>query len=205
MPGMPGVQPRSGMPQSARYNNIDEDPIVPPTPRRGNRRPAVSAPPAASKAPAQPTYTDTSKLPFRDMPDEIDYDECDVDEIHSATRGRPRDSLTGRQIKGSVVSAPNREATFMTFSQPLYSKLGPGKLAEALELAKSVWNAVNDGPDAERVLLLSAGRQTNLGKIIQLMLTRKNKFFANETWSIDEVMVNEFPGGRMDIHLKVVE
>ena len=93
----------------------------------------------------------------------------------------------------------------MTFSQPLYSKLGPGKLAEALELAKSVWNAVNDGPDAERVLLLSAGRQTNLGKIIQLMLTRKNKFFANETWSIDEVMVNEFPGGRMDIHLKVVE
>lgn len=198
--GMPGMPSRNGLEpvSNARYGALEE-PIIPPTPRHGSR---ISAAPA-SNTPA--AYTDTSKLPFREMPDEIDYDNHEVEEIHSA-QGRPKDLLTGRQTKPkNSVSAHDRESAFMSFSQPLSSKLGPDKLSEALELAKNVWNAVIDGPDAERVLLLSAGKHTNLGKIIQLMITRKNKFFSNEMWSIEKVQIKQLFDGRVDIHIQTSE
>ena len=91
--------------------------------------------------------------------------------------------------------------TFMMFAQPLCSKMGPEKSTEALELARSVWNACIMGRDAIRVLYDSANGRVNLTKLIQLMASRKETHFPNETWLIEDMKVRLDSNGRLEMNL----
>lgn len=89
----------------------------------------------------------------------------------------------------------------MMYAQPLCNKLGPSKSSEALELARSIWNAVIMGDEAVDIILHSADGHANLTKLIELMVNRKSKFFADETWMINALEVKSDDAGRLDIRL----
>ena len=142
----------------------------------------------------------TAALPYR-----REYNDYQNDKEVEAGGGRPRDSLVGsvaiKRSSGSA-SSSNREMTFMTFAQPLCTKLGPSRIAEALQIAQSVWNAVILGVEAVDMLVQSAEGKANLIKLIELMVSRKKKFFADETWSIEDLGLDADDSGRFDLNLR---
>ena len=89
----------------------------------------------------------------------------------------------------------------MMYAQPLCSKLGPERFREALELSKSVWNASNTSSDAIDILYSTAGRQSNLSKLIQLMVSRKERYFPDDTWIIRTLDIEQDPDNRLSIHI----
>jgi hypothetical protein len=130
------------------------------------------------------------------------YENVSMDE--ESGMSRPRDSLTGMAaVRKSSVNSP--EVTFMSFAQPLCNKLGPSKVGEALELAKSVWNATVEGDDAVAALFESAEGAENLRKMLDILVSRKERYFADETWSIRSLKVNQSSDGRLSIHLATIQ
>lgn len=133
-----------------------------------------------------------------------------IEENGGVQSGRPRNVLTGTQVRtgggrtrgvGGQTTA-TREYIFMMFSQLVTSKLGPEKLTEALELSKSVWNAAVIGKEATDVLYQSAGTQTNLRKLIEVMVNWKQNYFSEEKWSIESVKSRVDSSGRVELTLE---
>ncbi|MBO4350712.1 MAG: protein kinase [Proteobacteria bacterium] len=183
-------------PQGRSYSNIrpveseDEEPVVPPMPRHKVR----SWQEQHLQMPSSGDYRDGSGMRYR--PDEVANLDLDEDSANS----RPKDTFSGLPAKKRSAST-NREMTFMMFAQPLCSKMGPEKSTEALELARSVWNACIMGRDAIRVLYDSANGRVNLTKLIQLMASRKETHFPNETWLIEDMKVRLDSNGRLEMNL----
>ena len=219
MPGMPGqggrmqygmgyhqpeeqvVSPSSGNrmpkpPQGRSYSNIqpvaseDEEPVVPPMPMHKVRNWQEQH----AQRPESVDYRNNSGMRYRS--DEVANLELDEDSAIS----RPKDTVFGVPAKKHSAST-NREMTFMMFAQPLCSKMGPEKSTEALELARSVWNACIMGRDAIRVLYDSANGRVNLTKLIQLMASRKETHFPNDTWLIEDMKVRLDSNGRLEMDL----
>lgn len=144
--------------------------------------------------------SDSSQLPYRRNPRSHEEDE----EVSSGG-GRPRDSFNGsatsQRTSTKQRQSATHEMTFMMYAQPLCNKLGPSKSSEALELARSIWNAVIMGDEAVDIILHSADGHANLTKLIELMVNRKSKFFADETWMINALEVKSDDAGRLDIRL----
>ncbi len=193
--GMPNI-PRGGGSVAPGVRSVvppmmqDEEPVIPPQPRHMERS-------AENRVQQHHHVQDTSSLPFRD---EVEEEEEDVSSLNS----RPKDTITGAPVvrsgNGSMVPG-NYENTFMMYAQPLASKLGPEKIEEALEMARSIWNATIVGLDAVQVLIESAGRESNLSKLIRLMVERKQKYFSQDNWKVDDIIVNRDGSGRLDIQV----
>lgn len=181
--GFPNQPSRPGAPLLQQ-----DDPFIPPQPRHHsqfqNRIPAAQAP-----APKQRLIQDTSSLPLREIPDD------DLDNAEDVMSSRPRDSYTGLQLTRKTKAVLSHDKTIMDFVNPLIQKLGPDKAKQALDLAISIWNATLEGADAIQVLYKTAENSPNLQNIIKLMVNRKQTYYANERWHVDEYIAEHEPNG----------
>ena len=114
---------------------------------------------------------------------------------------RPIETMTGRVVNRSTSSqsSVSPQTTFMMYAQPLCSKLGPQKVHEALHLAQGIWNAAVLGGQAIEEIYASAEGMPALIKLIEAMIIRKNKYFADEYWQIDNLNIETDNEGRLSI------
>ena len=126
--------------------------------------------------------------------------QVDLD-INSAS-SRPIETMTGRAVtrNSPSQSSTSPQTTFMMYAQPLCSKLGPQKVHEALHLAQGIWNAAVLGGQAIEEIYASAAGMPALIKLIEAMILRKNKYFADEYWQIDDLNIQTDSEGRLSIH-----
>ena len=122
-------------------------------------------------------------------------------DLENMASSRPIDTLTGRQsmrpLQGKSVSNP--QTTFMMFAQPLCSKMGPNKVHEALHLAQGIWNAAVLGGQAIEEIYAGTADKPALAKLIDVMLARKNKYFFEEIWQVDSLVIDTDEQGRLSI------
>ena len=93
----------------------------------------------------------------------------------------------------------NPQTTFMMFAQPLCSKMGPAKVHEALHMAQGIWNAAVLGGQAIEELYAGTADKPALAKLIDAMLARKNKYFFEEIWQVDSLVIDTDNQGRLSI------
>ncbi len=126
--------------------------------------------------------------------------QIDLD-VNSAS-SRPFETMTGRAVSRNapVQGSVTAQTTFMMYAQPLCSKLGPQKVQEALHLAQGIWNAAVLGGQAIKEIFASAEGMPALVKLIEAMIIRKNKYFAEDRWQIDNLNIETDNDGRLSIH-----
>lgn len=113
-------------------------------------------------------------------------DEVEMD--RSSAMSRPKDVMTGRTARSLGGS---RDMKFMMYAQPLTQKAGKDKLDASLKLARDIWNAVINGPQAISVMYSAAKDTPNLLKILHLMVDRKRECYADEQWEIVDYELEE--------------
>ena len=138
--------------------------------------------------------------PIRQPANRSPLNQIELD-VNSAS-SRPIETMTGRAMSRNVPSQSSSapQTTFMMYAQPLCSKLGPQKVHEALHLAQGIWNAAVMGGQAINEIYASAEGMPALIKLIEAMIIRKNKYFAEEYWQIDNLSIQTDAEGRLSIH-----
>ena len=121
-------------------------------------------------------------------------------ELEDSATFRPVETLTGRQSRTMTsVSNANPQTTFMMFAQPLCSKMGPDNVQEALHLAQGIWNASVLGGQAVEEIYKTVAGSSAMSKLIDVMLARKEKYFPDEIWQVDSLVVDKDEQGRLSI------
>ena len=118
------------------------------------------------------------------------------DDANEAMLSRPRSSLTGKPVSAaqSLMSKPPL-VVFLEFAQPLL-KSQPREVEAMLTISSIVWNAANFGAQGVTELLNSLrDRPTHL-KLATLMLTRKEKYFADYYWKIENLRIEILDGDK---------
>ena len=186
MPHVPPAALQQRMQHTGTFNSpnnyqadANEDPIVPPAPRRS-------------------AHTSKSMAQMPGLPHNISED-YSMD--HASAASRPKDTITGTASRNPT-SGIDRETTFMMFAQPMVNKLGQANTPEILNLAKSIWNAAIMGPDALAALMESAKPKSNLRTLIELMVGRKLKYFAGESWIINELGASLDKNGKLSLRIR---
>ena len=162
---VPESNVRAEAPSFSTPGGDSDESIVPPSPRHLAR----SRVPTASNMPKEPGASDA------------------IDMSESSALGRPRNALTGRAMrKTSTTKSPT--FTFMEFAQPL-CKSQKKHIQESLSLAQYIWNASILGPAAVTELFNDVKDNPNLRNLVDLMLTRKEKYFSDFHWRIDNMKI----------------
>ena len=201
MGGYPGTQ--SYMPESSH-----EEAIVPPTPRRYGGTPqsgSMGVPSGYGSSQSLGRVSRPAQYPHahRGLSNDLDIDPESV-------ISRPRDTMTGRATDRSdggrgQISGETRQTVFMKYAQPLISKFGPGKVVDALHMAQGIWNASVLGGLALAELYASAEGSAAFKTVVDAMLTRKAKFFADELWRIDNMQIKIDDDGDLEFHFDAFE
>ena len=118
------------------------------------------------------------------------------DDVNEAMLSRPRSSLTGKPVSAaqSLMSKPPL-VVFLEFAQPLL-KNQPREVEAMLTISSIVWNAANFGAQGVTELLNSLRDRPNHLKLANLMLTRKEKYFADYYWKIDNLRIEILDGDK---------
>ena len=118
------------------------------------------------------------------------------DDANEAMLSRPRSSLTGKPVSAaqSLMSKPPL-VVFLEFAQPLL-KSQPREVEAMLTISSIVWNAANFGAQGVTELLNSLRDRPNHLKLANLMLTRKEKYFADYYWKIENLRVEILDGDK---------
>ena len=118
------------------------------------------------------------------------------DDANEAMLSRPRSSLTGKPVSAaqSLMSKPPL-VVFLEFAQPLL-KNQPREVEAMLTISSIVWNAANFGAQGVTELLNSLRDRPNHLKLANLMLTRKEKYFADYYWKIENLRIEILDGDK---------
>ena len=118
------------------------------------------------------------------------------DDVNEAMLSRPRSSLTGKPVSAaqSLMSKPPL-VVFLEFAQPLL-KNQPREVEAMLTISSIVWNAANFGAQGVTELLNSLRDRPNHLKLANLMLTRKEKYFADYYWKIENLRIEILDGDK---------
>ena len=118
------------------------------------------------------------------------------DDANEAMLSRPRSSLTGKPVSAaqSLMSKPPL-VVFLEFAQPLL-KSQPREVEAVLTMSSIVWNAANFGAQGVTELLNSLRDRPNHLKLANLMLTRKEKYFADYYWKIENLRIEILDGDK---------
>ena len=118
------------------------------------------------------------------------------DDVNEAMLSRPRSSLTGKPVSAaqSLMSKPPL-VVFLEFAQPLL-KNKPREVEAMLTISSIVWNAANFGAQGVTELLNSLRDRPNHLKLANLMLTRKEKYFADYYWKIENLRIEILDGDK---------
>ena len=118
------------------------------------------------------------------------------DDVNEAMLSRPRSSLTGKPVSAaqSLMSKPPL-VVFLEFAQPLL-KNQPREVEAMLTISSIVWNAANFGAQGVTELLNSLRDRPYHLKLANLMLTRKEKYFADYYWKIDNLRIEILDGDK---------
>ena len=118
------------------------------------------------------------------------------DDANEAMLSRPRSSLTGKPVSAaqSLMSKPPL-VVFLEFAQPLL-KNQPREVEAMLTISSIVWNAANFGAQGVTELLNSLRDRPYHLKLANLMLTRKEKYFADYYWKIDNLRIEILDGDK---------
>ena len=118
------------------------------------------------------------------------------DDANEAMLSRPRSSLTGKPVSAaqSLMSKPPL-VVFLEFAQPLL-KNQPREVEAMLTISSIVWNAANFGAQGVTELLNSLRDRPNHLKLANLMLMRKEKYFADYYWKIENLRIEILDGDK---------
>ena len=118
------------------------------------------------------------------------------DDVNEAMLSRPRSSLTGKPVSAaqSLMSKPPL-VVFLEFAQPLL-KNQPREVEAMLTISSIVWNAANFGAQGVTELLNSLRDRPNHLKLANLMLMRKEKYFADYYWKIENLRIEILDGDK---------
>ena len=118
------------------------------------------------------------------------------DDVNEAMLSRPRSSLTGKPVSAaqSLMSKPPL-VVFLEFAQPLL-KNQPREVEAMLTISSIVWNAANFGAQGVTELLNSLRDRPNHLKLANLMLKRKEKYFADYYWKIENLRIEILDGDK---------
>ena len=118
------------------------------------------------------------------------------DDVNEAMLSRPRSSLTGKPVSAaqSLMSKPPL-VVFLEFAQPLL-KNQPREVEAMLTISSIVWNAANFGAQGVTELLNSLRDRPNHLKLANLMLMRKEKYFADYYWKIENLHIEILDGDK---------
>ena len=112
-----------------------------------------------------------------------------VEDSDEDVLSRPRSSLTGKPVDAAhALMAKPPLVVFLEFAQPLL-KSQPREVEAMLTIASIVWNAANFGAQGVKELLSSLKDRPGQRKIANLMLARKEKFFGEYYWKIENLKI----------------
>ncbi len=153
------------------------DDIVVPAPRRSAAPMVPGAPKTAARA----------------------YSDGDENDVMS----RPRSALTGKPVVARPSMSKPPLVVFLEFAQPLL-KTQKKDIEASLTMAQFIWNAAVRGGQNIVDVLNEVRDRPKLTELVQHLLSRKEKYFADEFWTIDNLKVEVFEGGKFKCEFDAV-
>ena len=113
----------------------------------------------------------------------------------SDAMSRPRSALTGKPIVAQQSMSKPPLVIFLEFAQPLL-KSQKKDIEASLTMAQFIWNAAVRGGQNITDVLNEVRDRPKLTDLVQHMLSRKEKYFPDEFWTIENLKVEVFDGGK---------
>ncbi len=180
VPSSMSAQPMQAQPY-APASKDDDDAIVAPTPRH------LAAAHQASGMPSSAAHQ--SQIPGVNRP-AAHQSQISIppEEISSGdVLSQPRNTLTGRPAIKKDSTRKSPIIIFMEYANPMLKSRE--HTMESVRLAQYIWNASILGGKAITELYNDVKDSERLRHMVDLMLTRKEKYFSNEHWQIDDLEV----------------
>ena len=180
VPSSMSAQPMQAQPY-APASKDDDDAIVAPTPRH------LAAAHQASGIPSSAAHQ--SQIPGVNRP-AAHQSQISIppEEISSGdVLSQPRNTLTGRPAIKKDSTRKSPIIIFMEYANPMLKSRE--HTMESVRLAQYIWNASILGGKAITELYNDVKDSERLRHMVDLMLTRKEKYFSNEHWQIDDLEV----------------
>ena len=180
VPSSMSAQPMQAQPY-APASKDDDDAIVAPTPRH------LAAAHQASGMPSSAAHQ--SQIPGVNRPAAHQSQiYIPLEEISSGdVLSQPRNTLTGRPAIKKDSTRKSPIIIFMEYANPMLKSRE--HTMESVRLAQYIWNASILGGKAITELYNDVKDSERLRHMVDLMLTRKEKYFSNEHWQIDDLEV----------------
>ena len=180
VPSSMSAQPMQAQPY-APASKDDDEAIVAPTPRH------LAAAHQASGMPSSAAHQ--SQIPGVNRP-AAHQSQISIppEEISSGdVLSQPRNTLTGRPAIKKDSTRKSPIIIFMEYANPMLKSRE--HTMESVRLAQYIWNASILGGKAITELYNDVKDSERLRHMVDLMLTRKEKYFSNEHWQIDDLEV----------------